>query len=79
VVFRKQYYARAVFDDLLKLKLRKLMLHTGENFKRKGEDWRQEMTRADDRWTFGIKGTGFEATLGLTVKVVPERGRVFGA
>ena len=40
VVFRKQYYARAVFDDLQKLKLRKLLLHTGEDFKK------EEKTRA---------------------------------
>jgi pimeloyl-ACP methyl ester carboxylesterase len=71
VVFRKQYYARAVFDDIQKLKLREMVLHTGEDFKKEAKPMRQ-VDKA--RWEFDIEGTGFEAKLGLTFKIVPERG-----
>jgi alpha-beta hydrolase superfamily lysophospholipase len=75
VVFRKQYYARAVFDDLQKLKLRKLMLHKGENFEKEEETGQaKEMELTDKGWAFKIEGSGFEARLGLTFKAVPERG-----
>jgi hypothetical protein len=76
VVFHKQYYARAVFDDIQKLELRNMLLHTGENFE-KEEDTKEakHMRQVDKaRWEFDIRGTGFEATLGLTFKVVPEHG-----
>jgi hypothetical protein len=75
VVFRKQYYARAVFDDLEKLKLHKLLLHTGENFEKEEETGQaKEMELTDNGWAFKVEGTGFEAKLGLTFQIVPERG-----
>jgi pimeloyl-ACP methyl ester carboxylesterase len=76
VVFRKQYYARAVFDDIQKLKLREMVLYTGEDFEDPKQTTPMRQVDKDDltRWEFDIGGTGFEATLGLTFGVVPERG-----
>jgi hypothetical protein len=76
VVFHKQYYARAVFDDIQKLELRNMLLHTGENFEKEEDTTEAKHMRQVDkaRWEFDIRGTGFEATLGLTFKVVPEHG-----
>lgn len=70
VVFRKQYYARAVFDDVSNLAtLRELVLHTGEDF----TDPKQAKTMRQTSlttWEFDITGTGFDATFGLTFAVV---------
>jgi hypothetical protein len=75
LVFRKQYYARAIFDDIRKLKLRELVLHTGENFNDpKQTKPMRKVDKTNPRWEFDIGGTGFEATLGLTFGVVPELG-----
>jgi hypothetical protein len=75
VVFRKQYYARAVFEDIQKLELREMVLHTGEEFGKEDATKESKRMRQVDkaRWEFEIGGTGFEATLGLTFKIVPER------
>jgi len=69
VVFRKQYYVRAVFGDVSKPDtLEKLVLHTGEDF----EDPKQakDMKRTTSGWEFEISGTGFDATFGLVFAVV---------
>ena len=71
VVFRKQYYARAVFDDVSNLAtLRELVLHTGEDFTdpEQAKTMRQKKSPTD--WEFDITGTGFDATFGLTFAVV---------
>ncbi|UFN46810.1 hypothetical protein LPC08_12285 [Roseomonas sp. OT10] len=76
VVYRKQYYVRAIFDDIERLMLREMVLHTGEDF----TDPNQRLSmRQPDRadpahWEFEIDGTGFEATLGLRFAMVPETG-----
>jgi hypothetical protein len=70
VVFRKQYYARAVFGDIRDLKtLRELVLHTGEDF----TDAAQAKTMrriSETTWEFDITGTGFDATFGLAFAIV---------
>jgi pimeloyl-ACP methyl ester carboxylesterase len=70
VVFRKQYYARAVFDNVSDLAtLRELVLHTGEDFTdpAQAKPMRKKSLTA---WEFDITGTGFDATFGLTFAVV---------
>ncbi|HET7679998.1 MAG TPA: hypothetical protein VFK79_07680 [Xanthobacteraceae bacterium] len=69
VVFRKQYYVRAVFDDLKKLSLKALELHTGEKF---GAPETGKMTAAG--WEFPLGGTGFKARFRLSFAIVPESG-----
>jgi pimeloyl-ACP methyl ester carboxylesterase len=74
VVFRKQYYLRAAVpaDRSLadSLDEAELFLYTGEDF----EDGAPAtpLVRADGRWSFGISGTGFEATLGLELDHVAD-------
>jgi len=70
VVFRKQYYARARFDDIKDLTtLRELVLHSGEDFKDPAQA--EPMRKlSPTTWEFDIGGTGFKATLGLTFTVV---------
>lgn len=65
VVFRKQYYARAIFDDLSDLStLREIRLHTGEEFA--GADPGEAMRRlSPTQWEFDITGTGLDATFRL--------------
>jgi len=76
VIFRKQYYVRAVFDDIANLKLRELLLHTGENFSDPTQATRMRQIDPADatRWEFAIDGTGFGATFGLRFAVVPAQG-----
>ena len=70
VVFRKQYYARAVFDDVRNLAtLRELVLHTGEDFTDSAQAKTMRET-SPTTWEFDITGTGFDATFGLTFAVV---------
>lgn len=70
VVFRKQYYARAVFDDVSNLAtLRELVLHTGEDFTDPKQAETMHQT-SPTTWEFKITGTGFDATFGLTFAVV---------
>ena len=69
VVFRKQYYVRAVFEDLDALELTRMELHTGEEFE-DGSKKGKKMNPTASGWEFNIKGTGFEATLGLGFEVV---------
>lgn len=85
VVFRKQYYVRAVFGDIDNVEtLQRLELHTGEQFTKPGSAERippaedyilpEMKPTARDRWEFDVKGTGFRATLRLTFAIVPEEG-----
>jgi hypothetical protein len=70
VVFRKQYYVRAVFDDVSDLTtLRELVLHTGEDFTDPKQVGIVRQT-SPTTWEFDIGGTGFDATLGLSFEVV---------
>ena len=69
VVFRKQYYARAVFGNIKNLRtLRELVLHTGEDFtdSQQAETMRR---RSPNTWEFDVTGTGFDATLSLAFDV----------
>jgi hypothetical protein len=71
VVFRKQYYARAVFDDVSNLAtLRQLVLHTGEDFTDPEQTKPMRQKKSPTDWEFDITGTGFDATFGLTFAVV---------
>jgi len=72
LVFRKQYYVRALFDDLDNLKLQRLELHADEEF-REGATGK-EMKKVQNGWEFGVSGTGFEATMRLSFAAVPEKG-----
>ena len=75
VIFRKQYYLRAVLDDPLRL-----YRHEGEQFMQKTKDSTyqpppgDEMTPNDSGWTFRVGGTGFEAMLGVELDSVPLEG-----
>jgi len=76
VIFRKQYYLRAVLADTLTL-----FRHTGEQFMQKEKTSGPYLPRDEDRmqvtadgWEFAIGGTGFSATLGLELDYVPEDG-----
>jgi hypothetical protein len=72
VVFRKQYYIRALFDDLENLKLSSLELHDGEKF-RKGASG-QKLEKTKDGWSFSVSGTGFKTTMQVSFEVMPEVG-----
>jgi hypothetical protein len=72
VIFRKQYYLRAVAGgpDSLSASLRgvRMFLYADESFAAGGAG--QELPLADDRWTFAIGGTGFEAEIGVQLDQV---------
>ena len=76
VIFRKQYYVRAVLSDQLTL-----FRHTGEQFMQKEKDGtyipekEDEMTPVASGWEFLVEGTGFSATLGVELDYIPEDGR----
>jgi hypothetical protein len=72
LIFRKQYYLRALFDDLDRLKLRGLELHTGEEFREGGSG--TPMRKTEKGWEFDVGGTGFKGTLLVSFGVVPEVG-----
>jgi len=73
VIFRKQYYLRAVLGDQLTL-----FRHTGEQFMQKDKEYLPDkedyMTVAPTGWTFPVGGTGFTATLGIELDYIPEEG-----
>ena len=76
VVFRKQYYIRAVQRPSLQL-----WLYTGEEFQDGGEGGRgrkagTRMEPGGDKrgWLFDVHGTGFEGTFGLEADYVPTVG-----
>ena len=71
VIFRKQFYLRAVLDHTLTF-----YCHTGEQFMQKGyvADPNDQMTPGADGWTFTVGGTGFSARLSLELDYVPLDG-----
>ena len=75
VIFRKQYYVRAVLGDQLTM-----FRHTGEQFMQKEKDGtyvpgkEDEMTPVASGWEFLVEGTGFSATLGVELDYIPEDG-----
>jgi len=76
VIFRKQYYLRAVLGDQLTL-----FRHTGEQFMQKEAQHGKYVSKEDDKtevtasgWEFPVGGTGFTATLGLELDYIPEDG-----
>jgi hypothetical protein len=73
VIFRKQYYIRA----LLLEKPLKLYLHADERFAKPGFEptSNDEMARSPAGWTFKVGGTGFAATLQAELDDVPEEGQ----
>ena len=76
VIFRKQYYIRAVApaDQELTASLDniKVYLYRDENFADTSNA--DELKLANGQWTFKVEGTGFEASLGISVaRVEAER------
>ncbi len=71
VIFRKQYYIRAILPPIVRL-----YLHTGEDFAKVGfnplDD--DEMRQTFDGWEFDVEGTGFKATFCIEIDRVPEEG-----
>ena len=71
VVFRKQYYVRALMDE----KPLKLYCLTGEEFtKENGEPAGDLMTATPEGWQFQVSGTGFKGTFQIEIDAVPETG-----
>ena len=71
VIFRKQYYLRAVLDDRLVL-----YRHSDERFMAEGYTPPEEdlMVPTASGWEFRVGGTGFEATLAVELDHVPLDG-----
>lgn len=89
VIFRKQYYVRAVLPPDLAL-----FLHTNEDFATPADDAKRHglrhealspiraastpfgwpMDRVDGGWEFGVEGTGFTGRLRIELDTVPEEG-----
>ncbi len=71
VVFRKQYYARAVLGPELKL-----YFYPDERFAREGfqDEGEFAMNRHGGGWTFPVNGTGFEGVFQVEFDMVPEVG-----
>jgi hypothetical protein len=72
VIFRKQYYLRAVVKPRLRLEI-----HHGEAFQdpeRAGTSRWRHVQPAGSGWDFDIKGTGFEATCHIDLDYIPETG-----
>jgi hypothetical protein len=71
VVFRKQYYVRALLGDRLRL-----YLHTGEEFMASAyiEAEEDAMRAVGSGWEFDVGGTGFQATLKIELDEVPSQG-----
>lgn len=71
VIFRKQYYIRALLPPNLKL-----YLHTKEDFAQLGfnPSPQHEMRRTSEGWEFDVKGTGFEGTFRIEIARIPDDG-----
>lgn len=76
VIFRKQYYIRAVAGrrDSLSETLEdvELYLYRDEDFS--DTDHADPLTFQDGRWSFVIEGTGFAGQLGITLQRTPDEG-----
>jgi pimeloyl-ACP methyl ester carboxylesterase len=70
VVFRKQYYLRAIMKPF------EIRLYTAEDFDRprKGREKYQTAEPTANGWKVSIKGTGFNADIGLELDLIPEDG-----
>ena len=71
VIFRKQFYARAVLPTETEPDL-KLFLHTGEDFG--NPDFSSPMERVESGWEFNVEGTGFKGKSRIELNQVPEVG-----
>lgn len=73
VIFRKQYYARAVFEPELHLEA-----YPDERFARPGfsPTPADAMRVANGGWEFDVEGTGFSGTLRVVLEGVPEVGEI---
>ena len=71
LIFRKQYYIRALLPPIMKL-----YLHTSEEFAQEGFNPSndREMRRTAEGWEFDVLGTGFEGTFRIEIAQVPEEG-----
>jgi hypothetical protein len=72
VIFRKQYYVRALLTPPLTL-----YLHTDESFAQPGfqPPPTTQMTRTPLGWAFEVAGTGFRGRLQIEIDEVPEDGQ----
>jgi pimeloyl-ACP methyl ester carboxylesterase len=70
VVFRKQYYLRALIDRT------PLVLYslTGEDFGTRSVPKGTPLPTTRDGWMFEVGGTGFKGTLGIELAAIPEVG-----
>jgi hypothetical protein len=67
VIFRKQYYVRAILEPELRLQS-----YDSEAFIVGAEG--EPMTETGNGWEFNVKGTGFKGTLQVSFATVPEVG-----
>jgi pimeloyl-ACP methyl ester carboxylesterase len=76
VIFRKQYYVRAILDS--EGRLTEMWRHTGEEFAlpnfTPAEPKDQKMEGDGKGWWFDIGGSGFEARLRVEIDAVPSEG-----
>ncbi|WP_298964799.1 hypothetical protein [uncultured Methylobacterium sp.] len=70
VVFRKQYYIRAVFRDDSNTLIERFELHAREDFSQPLGD----TYLTAQGWRFTVSGTGFNAEMLLSFATVPETG-----
>ena len=71
VIFRKQYYVRALLEKSFAI-----YLHTDERFATPGFSPldTEEIKKVAGGWEFDVVGTGFQGTLRLELDKVPEEG-----
>lgn len=71
VIFRKQYYVRALLEQPVKL-----YRHTGEAFAGVGfrPSVEDEMRQTPEGWEFDVEGTGFKGTFRIEIDRVPPDG-----
>lgn len=71
VIFRKQYYLRALLNNPFTM-----YIHADERFAQPGfrASPSDEMKKVPDGWEFKVKGTGFEATLRVEFDEIPLEG-----
>lgn len=72
VIFRKQYYVRALLEKPFTM-----YLHTDERFAKDGFQpaCADEITKANGGWEFNVGEKGFEGTLRIELDKVPEEGQ----
>jgi hypothetical protein len=71
IVFRKQYYMRAIFNDLSQLDLRGLELHASEKL----DEPDPSMQFIDGAWEFKVGDSGFRATMRLIFEKIDVSGQ----